>query len=1273
MTQSQVFRIDVGLCDEAGSVHLLTQAAHLGFADSTRIAVRHIYFLQGPLTLDDARRLGEMVLADPVTESLTVTSVGPTTQDSHPRRPMDCHTVEVTLLPGVTDAPAESLLDAAHHLGFVVEAAATGQRYELSGRLDDRELHHLATDLLTNEVIQRYAIDAPITPPFVPTQGADAKVEVIPVRGADDTALAAINAERRLALDLAEMQAIQAYFREAGRDPTDAELEMLAQTWSEHCVHKTFKAAIDYAGPLPGLDTGAHVPQHIDGLLATTIRAATDRLARPWVRSAFVDNAGIIAFDDKWDVAFKVETHNHPSALEPFGGANTGVGGVVRDILGVSARPIANTDVLCFGPEEVSADALPPGVLHPRRVADGVVHGVEDYGNKMGIPTVNGAILYHPGYTANPLVFCGCLGLVPRGAHRTEAEPGDLIVVIGGRTGRDGLRGATFSSMGMDHTTADVAGSAVQIGHPIHEKQVQEVILRARDENLYHAITDCGAGGLSSAIGEMGERVGARVQLADVPLKYPGLRPWEIWLSEAQERMVLAVPPEHWPRLQAICVGQDVEAVCLGEFEPTGHLRLVYGDAPVGDLAMSFLHHGIPRRHLRAVWSPPEARSVAGHVPSPNLRADLLALLAHPNIRSRESVIRRYDHEVQGATAVKPLVGVAAHGPSDAAVLLPLDTLRAGAQAQPGLVLSVGICPAFGEQDPYVMAWAAIDEAIRNAVAVGADPDRVALLDNFCWGNPLLPDRLGALVRCAQGCHDAAVAYGAPFVSGKDSLNNEYLGADGQRHAIPGTLLISAVSIAPDVRYATTMDLKAPGNLLYVVGETRAELGGSHYAELQGETGGPLPRPVPHALDQWQAVHRAMRAGLVRASHDCSEGGLGVALAEMCLAGRLGLEIDLAAAPGADVILDDDVTLFAESLSRLVIEVAPSDAEAFETMMAGCRFARVGRVLETPELRVRGRTGKDVLAVDVADLERAWRGEPAPSRPLTPYPSPTRGEGSQRLFPLPTAVGEGGRGWGGMGFSGAPRALVLHANGTNRDHEAARAVEMAGATAEIVHVNRVLSGEKRLADYHMLILPGGFSYGDDLGAGTLWALDLRRRFGDAVTDFAISGRPVLGICNGFQALVKAGLLDGAGMERRSVTLAANASGHFECRWVYLKPNPASVCVFTQGLDELIFCPVAHGEGRVAARDAVALADLVECGLAPLTYVDAAGQPGEYPINPNGSALSIAGLCNAAGNVLGLMPHPEDHIFPWQHLGWTGGQRGMSGLRLFENAVRFARG
>ncbi len=978
-----IYRVEISIRQgfpDARGEGLLSQVSALGISGVREISVTNLYFLQGDLSDDSVQHVVDTLLYDPVVEEATWRSLGsPQAGDELGPEP-NPWTIEVALLPGVTDSVAESLLEGSRLINVAgLQRAASGRRYTLAGDILYEDVQHIARYLLANEVIEIYAINQPVSPPFVsPLEAkADDTVEVIPLSRSDDAQLEAISRERRLSLDLAEMQAIRSYYHREGREPTDVELETLAQTWSEHCVHKTFKALINYKGP--GADGLPHQIE-IDSLLNTYIRAATKRINKPWVRSAFVDNAGVIAFDERFDLAFKVETHNHPSALEPFGGANTGVGGVVRDIIGVSARPIANTDVLCFGPQDISISDLPVGVLHPRRIADGVTAGIEDYGNKMGIPTVNGAILYHPGYTANPLVFCGCLGILPRGSHPASPQVGDWVVVIGGRTGRDGLRGATFSSMEMTHMTGQVAGSAVQIGHPIHEKQVLEAVLQAREETLYTAITDCGAGGLSSAVGEMGAELGAEIHLELVPLKYPGLRPWEIWLSEAQERMVLAVPPRHWSRLQAICQGVDVEATVLGSFAGDGQLHLYYDGRLVGQLATEFLHNGLPRRRLRAKWTAPRAPEPEPPCP-PDLTDELLTLLATPITRSKEDVIRRYDHEVQGGTVVKPLVGI---GPGDAAVLVPLDTARGPdnrAKATRGVAVAAGINPLYGLIDPYAMAWAAVDEAIRNCVAVGADPDQLALLDNFCWGNPTLPDRLGELVRCVQGCYDAAVAYGAPFISGKDSLNNEYTGLDGSKQAIPGTLLISALGIVPDVSCAVTADLKQAGDLLYVVGVTAAELGGSSYYQRHGVLGGRVPQPPLLALEIYRALYRAMAHHLVRACHDCSEGGLAVAVAEMGLAGGLGLELNLAEVPRTPEVDRDDWIAFSESLGRLVIEVAPEDAARFEDLFRGppfpngdLRVARVGRVGEGDRVLIKGLDGRPVIKTDLKQIEHAWRG-----------------------------------------------------------------------------------------------------------------------------------------------------------------------------------------------------------------------------------------------------------------------------------------------------------
>lgn len=1201
-------------------------AHQLGITALTGCVSAKIYFIGGELAQDQLEHIAQSLLADPITETYSIGNI-----QSPPHA-----VIEVALLAGVTDPIAENLLHAIHRLGIMgAHQTASGQRHELHGNLSHTQLTTLAQKVLANPVIQRHEINQLIHPPFITNKTDDGYVEVILLREADDAQLLAISKERRLSLDLAEMQAIQAYYRQENRDPRDTELETLAQTWSEHCVHKTFRATIDFTD-----DKGTQ--ETIHGLLKTYIRQATQTVNKPFVRSAFVDNAGIVAFDEQFDIAFKVETHNHPSALEPFGGANTGVGGVVRDVLGVSARPIANTDVLLFGHEDTPESRIPDGVLHPRRIQDGVITGIEDYGNKMGIPTVNGAILYDSGYIANPLVFCGCLGILPRNAHPSEARDGDYIVLIGGRTGRDGLRGATFSSMEMDTTTSEIASVSVQIGHPINEKQVLEVVIKARDEKLYNAITDCGAGGLSSAVGEMGKDLGAEVELTTVPLKYHGLRPWEIWLSEAQERMVLAVSAEKWERLCEIAKGQDVEITRIGTYKRTGRLTLTYNGQNVGELDMHFLHDGIPTRHLKAYWEAPSFINLRPSQEKP-IAPTLLKLLAHPNIRSKEATVRLYDHEVQGGTVIKPFIGHEEKSGSNGAVVVPIETKHTPHPdgSVRGVAISNGINPEYGKYDPYAMAWACVDEAFRNLVAIGADPDQVSLLDNFCWGNPNLPDRLGSLVLSAKGCHDSAVTYGAPFISGKDSLNNEYADADGKRHAIPSTLLISAIGIVPDVQKTVTHTLKHPQNTLYLIGQTWDELGGSHYNLVEGLEGGTVPQPRHHALDTFRKLHHAIRNGWVEACHDVSEGGLAVTLAEMCIGGNYG----------ATIFKQTLTTLFSETSSRFVIEVT---AENTPNVLAHFdHITLLGTVTAEKTLII----GNESLSLEA--IETAYRGHVLQSKPLSTPTLPT--------LPVRTITRTAAT------KTGKPRALILHANGTNRDRDALLALELAGAEAEIVHVNQLKAHERHLLDYHMLIIPGGFSYGDDLGAGQLWAQHIRHDLRHDIERFVQEGRPVLGICNGFQVLMKAGLLpisDFAEGEQRSATLTYNESGHFECRWVYLERAANSVSLFTEGMNERIFCPIAHGEGRVAVKDDAVLTTLAQNGQIALTYATADGSPIGYPSNPNGSVAHIAGLCNPQGNVMGLMPHPENHVFAWQRPRYPQ-EQGNDGLILFKNAVKYS--
>jgi phosphoribosylformylglycinamidine synthase II len=947
---------------DARSAGLLKEAHSLGLSRLSDIECHDLYFIEGQASPAERERMAVELLSDPVTQSAAwrVNSDGTHIAQSGTL-------LEVALRPGVTDPVAEQITRASKVLGIHgVTRAATGQRYVLRGAVSDDDIHTLARRLLANPVIQRYALGE-IEPSFPGAAEASDRVEIIPIRELDPGGLLALSRDRRAALDLAEMQAIQSHFRAQGRDPTDVEFETLAQTWSEHCVHKTFKAKIEFSPPSHVVNNyraegpTTNYPTTINGLFSTFIRSATDSIQASWVVSAFEDNAGTIEFDDEYEVSFKVETHNHPSAIEPFGGANTGVGGVIRDILGVSAKPIAATDILCFGPPDLAPERWPEGVLPPRRLRSGVVAGVQDYGNKIGLPTVNGAIVYDAGFTANPLVFCGCVGLAPKGSHPRGPRRGDRVMVLGGRTGRDGLRGATFSSLPMDAETGEVAGASVQIGDPIVEKGLIEVILRARERGLYHAITDCGAGGLSSAVGEMAAEIGVAVDLRQARLKYAGLAPWEIWLSEAQERMVLAVPAESLPALWELCDTFGVEATNLGAFTNSDRLVVNYGDRHVLDLPNAFLHGGRPQRVLAARL--PDERPIAPSIVVPELDFNtvLLQLLAHPNIASKAAVIRRYDHEVQGGTVVKPLTGANDDGPSDACVLKPIGT-----RGRRGIVLSNGINAEFGKRDPYRMALSVVDEAIRNAVAVGADPERIALLDNFCWGDPAQPETLGALVEAARGCHDAALHYRAPFISGKDSLNNEYRGPDGRRHAIPPTLLISAIGIIEDVGQAVTMDLKEAGDALYLLGETLAELAGSHFELVTSVSGYSVPTRPASAPALYRALHQAMRAGEVRACHDLSEGGLAVAAAEMCIGGRLGLELALS---GEDVV----ASLFSESNGRLLVEVQPEHQASFEARFDGLPLAELGIVTSVEHLTIAGASAP-AISLPIAQLCCAWLG-----------------------------------------------------------------------------------------------------------------------------------------------------------------------------------------------------------------------------------------------------------------------------------------------------------
>lgn len=958
-------------------------AADLGLAEELAVTAGRGYLVQGELSSEQVGRIAAELLADAVVERTVVAAVGDAALTRPPAGAK--HLVYVLPKPGVMDPVAMSAKQAIADFGIEADEVRTFKKYWI-GNLDGERLGALCSKILANDAIEQ-TIVGPL--PFDRLEVGSPYVfqlVTVPIREMDDEALSRLSVKGQLFLSLVEMQTIQAHFRSLDRDPTDVELETIAQTWSEHCSHKTLAGRIRYQDE--------HGERHFKNMLKETIFAATMKIRadagdKDWCVSVFADNAGVVRFDDDYNVVFKVETHNHPSALEPYGGANTGIGGVIRDPMGtgMGAKPVCNTDVFCFAPPDTPADELPPGVLHPRRVMKGVVSGVRDYGNRMGIPTVNGAVYFDPRYLGNPLVYCGNVGLIPVDKSFKHPQPGDLAVAVGGRTGRDGIHGATFSSAELTSESETLSGGAVQIGNAITEKMVLDVLMVARDRGLYNAVTDCGAGGFSSAVGEMGEKIGAEVNMETVPLKYDGLSYTEIWISEAQERMVLAVPEDKWDELKALCDSEDVEATVIGRYVPTGRLVLKYHGTQVADLSMEFLHDGRPPVVRDAVYA---RRPVLKLSPLDKIDWDytdeLKDILGSLNVASKHWVIRQYDHEVQGGSAIKPLVGAENDGPGDASVVRPrIDSRR-------GLVIACGMNPCYGDLDTYWMAASAIDEAVRNCVAVGADPAKIAILDNFCWGTTDRPETLGSLVRSALACYDMAVELGTPFISGKDSLNNEFRpeGAD-EAISIPPSLLISAMGQVEDVSRCVTMDLKTPGNLLYQVGVTRNEMGGSHFAQVLGLEGGQVPKVDPALAKQtFVTLHKAIDSELVRACHDLSEGGLAVAAAEMAFAGGWGARVMLAQVPHEieadeaakqrraelNVSMPDEpfhplalyppatsILLFSESNTRFLCEVTRENAAAFEATMSGVPCAMIGEVTDTGKLEIIG------LTQPIADAE----------------------------------------------------------------------------------------------------------------------------------------------------------------------------------------------------------------------------------------------------------------------------------------------------------------
>ncbi len=977
-----IHRIDVRaaspqLADPVGE-GVRRQIVELGF-DAGEVSADRVFFLDTDADAAAVKKAADALLADPVIE--TAAAVDADLPEEEGRL------IEVHLKPGVMDPVAASTAAAVRGLGLAVREVRTGRAYRFAKPLGRAAMEEISRRVLANGVVESVHFARHRPTAFTPPPARPFALRHVDLTTLDDAGLKTLSRDGHLFLSLDEMRAVQAHYLAERREPTDVELETVAQTWSEHCVHKTLKSAVEV------VDEGGAVVRRYGNLIKETIFAATEELmsgassgwgvppesatssaprlgrdapaTKAFCLSVFSDNAGVVAFDETHAVCFKVETHNHPSAIEPYGGAATGIGGCIRDVLGtgLGAKPIANTDVFCVawrsedegGRRKDEADdspssfrlrpsSLPPSATHPKRALQQIVAGVRDYGNRMGIPTVNGAVHFDENYVGNPLVFCGCAGLIPRDKIEKRVNAGDAVVVMGGRTGRDGIHGATFSSAELTDTHADEFSHAVQIGNAITEKRVADVLLAARDRELFTAVTDCGAGGLSSAVGEMGERVGASVQLEKVPLKYAGLRYDEIWISEAQERMVLSVPPANVEELLKLAASEGVEATAIGTFgTPGAELILTYEETEVARLPMAFLHDGLPmptrRAACRGTGVPPASANGSAAEREERRGRDaratsdrLLDVLAHPNVASKHWIIRQYDHEVQGGSVVKPLIGPLQLGPSDAAVVRPkLDSMK-------GIALSCGLAPHV--EDPYAMAVASIDEAVRNAVCVGANLDAMALLDNFCWPSVDDPETMGTLVRACEACRDAALAYGLPFISGKDSLHNQFTdAATGRVIKIPRTLLISAMAVIDDVRTCVTMDLKAAGNELVLV-----------------------QSPPGASLDELAALHRRVAAavggGLVRAAHDVSDGGPLVAVAEMCIAAGLGADLTEPLAAEVNWPGLGGYVLETDAPDRLLAALGPDAA----------RIGTVAALAADPRLAWPGDS------VPVADLTAAWRG-----------------------------------------------------------------------------------------------------------------------------------------------------------------------------------------------------------------------------------------------------------------------------------------------------------
>ena len=1007
MGQVQIFNFQVatrdmeGLTDARGeSIKAMLQSDYSISVNSVRVILG--YQVKSNISEKEAERAIYDLFADPIIEFGDLNQSLIDNKKLFPKSPEIA--VTVGFKPGVTDNAGQAGLDGLMTIFPEVtkeSQVSTTMTYLFWGVPNDISPTWL-TSKLHNQMIERASIsdrkqclnsnwpklDFPERPALMEQPSATVNLEV------SDEELIEISEKGLLALNLEEMKAIQANYRnptvhsarkELGlpeNAPTDAELECLAQTWSEHCCHKIFAANIHHVDHETGEDT------YIDSLFKTHIVKPTLDIQSEvdWLLSIFHDNSGVIAWNDSWSLCIKAETHNSPSALDPYGGAMTGIVGVNRDILGtgLGARPIANTDVFCFGPPDYSGH-LPEGLFHPSRVFRGVHAGVRAGGNESGIPTVNGSIVFDERYLGKPLVYCGTVGIMPRilpdgrQSHDKTPQPGNIIYMVGGRVGSDGIHGATFSSLEL---TEDSPSSAVQIGDPITQKKMIDMVLEARDLGLIQVITDNGAGGLSSSVGELAELTGgADLDLAAVPLKQPGLSKWEILVSESQERMTIGINLEDCEEFEKLAKLHEVEATAVGKFTDSGAFVVRYGDETVAHLPISFLHDGCPQLQLESEWQEPKHRPII--FPSADaveMGKILSRLMARPNVASKEWWVRSYDHEVIAQSVIKPFCGVNHDAPGDAAVIAPIQGKTQGA------VISNGIVPRYSDIDSYAMAAASIDEALRNAVCVGVDLELIAGLDNFCWPDPVesakTPDgryKLAQLVRANRALDEVCRAYKLPCISGKDSMKNDAT-LDGEKISVPPTLLFSLIGNHSDVRKAVSSDFKQVGDMIYLVGETHQELGASELAfmlrdESNGESGigGRVPQiDTSRNLSLYHSLTKAMSNELVSSAHDCSDAGLAATVAECCFGCDSGADLDLSDIFHADINLNDWGALFGESLGRILVSVKPENSEIFEASMEGHECNYLGKVNSGDNIIISNQ-GVPILNASMSELRDSWK------------------------------------------------------------------------------------------------------------------------------------------------------------------------------------------------------------------------------------------------------------------------------------------------------------